>query len=587
MTAPMTQDDDIVDLDSYSQEAQAEDYASDVDLEDYASSQEAQEASWWDVAKDVIIQPALGFAQAFTWPADVLKIGMVGEALTDLDELESAFEKAGKPFNRSEYVKSVSDQSQFIPTQKLLEDTFSAKTGISLEPKSETGKNIRKFFTLAGLLRGKGLGNAVKGGAVGAGTTAGLKAAGVNETASELLGDVAAGSIVALSKSGRVLSPEIQELEKTASKHGLPFPEYMTRPKEELVKPWINENQRMAAQKDLGMSSKEAIEQIIEGKLPIARLKNQGSDLDVITNDAYDYVKDLASKHKAPVPTSQIVKDADSEIARIKSLSPSPSDAEKAAINILETEKFIFKKATQESPERLIQQIKNYNANVSQIYRKPAFSGVEDEVRGAYAYLNNSIRNTIESEVGTDARQAMKTADALFAEKSKLDKVESLIEKSFINGDYNPKKLNSLLNSRQGQIVQREMGSKAIGEIKDIAKYGEEATKAVNQLAKSSMHLGNISEWGPIAGFLLHKIPKTAGFLLAARPLGNRVKGYLLMRPATREVYRDIVKNAAQGSYKTLAADFAKLNAAISNDFGSVEDFIKSMMDDLELYEGD
>jgi hypothetical protein len=158
-----------------------------------------------------------------------------------------------------------------------------------------------------------------------------------------------------------------------------------------------------------------------------------------------------------------------------------------------------------------------------------------------------------------------------------------MVSKAFKNGEYNPKKLSQVLTSREGEIVRRELGDQAVNEIRDIAKYGEQAVKATNQLAKSAQHVGNISEWGPIAGFLLAKMPKTAGLLLAAKPIAERVRGYLMMRPATRSVYRNIVKNAANGSFKNMAADFQKIEAEISKDYGSVEEFMKSMVDELEI----
>lgn len=595
MTAPLsvwrkagiideTEDDDmagVIDLQDYEAEQDDLDMEGVVDLQEYASSSEAQEASWKDLAKDVIVQPALGIAKAFTWPFDVLKIGMVGEALSDLDELEEAFKKEGKPFDRSKYLKSVAETSQFIPTQQLLEEYVTDKIGINLEPKTEIGKFINKFFTLASLTRGAGLGKAVSAGTVGAGTTAGLKAAGANEIVAELTGDLLAGGTAGLKKSARAFTPEVSALEKTAAKHGLPFPEYLTRDTAELIGPKISEARRMASQKELGMTTQEAIQDVISGKLPASKIRQQGGDLDVLVNDAYDNVKSLATSNTKTIPTNQVIDDINMEIARIRKNAPSPSDADMAAINILEREA----QALESNPantEQLVQQIKNYNQNVSQIYKRPEFSGREDAVRGAYAFLNNSIRNTIEQEAGTDVRQAMKAADSLFAEKSKLDRAEGMVSKAFKNGEYNPKKLSQVLTSREGQIVRRELGDQAINEIRDIAKYGEQAVKATNQLAKSKRHLGNIAEWGPIAGFLLSTMPK-AGLLLAARSLSQRIRGYLMMRPATRKIYKDIMKNAANGAFKNMAADFDKIETEIAKDYGSVEEFMRSMIDELEI----
>lgn len=600
---------------SFSPEKEREEEKADgvVDMGEYTESGEEEKATWWDVAKDVVVQPALGLGSAFTWGLDVLKLGMVGEALSDLDELEEAFQKAGKPFDRNEYLKTVAEQSEFIPTWDLLESTIEEKAGISLEAKSDTGKVIRKFFNLLGLLKGKGLTKqvlkkAVKGAAAGTATTAGLKAAGLNETASNIIGDVVGGGTSALTKEARVLSPEIAEIEKTAAKHGLPFPEYLTKEKDQLIKPKISDKRKLALQKELGIDSKEALDKVIEGKLPIKKLKDQGTDLKILRDEAYDKVTDLAKKSPKKNSTDQIIKDIDGEIARIKKQAPSTSDADKAAISILENEKNALseapkKPATQllgpngqplnptpagrtakEVPtEELVEQIKKYNSNVDSIYKRAEFSGREDAVRSAYAFLNNTIRNTVEAQSGTEIRQAMRAADALHGEIKKLTRVEGLITKAFKDGEYSPKKLQQVLNSKQGLIVRRELGDQAVNEIRDIANYGDRAVKATNQLAKSSKHVGDIAEWGPLAGYLLYKMPKTAGILIGAKAMGDRIRGYLMTRPAARTAYKDIVKNAANGSFKTMAADFARLESAVVKDFGSMEEFFKNMQEDLEL----
>ena len=570
-------------------EREEEDSDGVIDLKEYTESGEEEKASWWDLAKDVVVQPALGLGAAFTWGLDVLKLGMVGEALSDLDEIEEAFQRVGKKFDRNEYLRVVAEQSEFIPTWDLLESTIEDRANISLKAKSETGKTIRKFFNLAGLLKGKGLTKAavkqgIKGAIVGSGTTAALKAAGVNETVADFTGDLIGGGASALKKEPRVLSKEISEIEKTAAKHGLPFPEYLTREKDQLIKPKISESRKAALQKELGMDSRQALDKIIEGKLPIKKLKDEGADLKILRDEAYDKVTELVKNSPKKNTSDQIIKDIDIEIARIKKQAPSPSDADKAAIKILEGEKEAFENASKEIPtDELIAQIKKYNSNVDSIYKRPEFSGHQDAVRSAYAFLNNSIRNTIENQSGTEIRQAMRAADSLHGEINKLNRVEQLISKSFKDGNYSPKKLQQLLNSKQGLIVRRELGDQAVNEIRDIAKYGDRAVNATTQLAKSSKHIGEIAEWGPLAGYLLYKIPKAAGILIGAKAVGDRVRGYLMTKPATRTAYRDIMKNAANGSFKAMASDFSRLESAVIKDFGSMEEFFKVMKEDLEL----
>lgn len=587
MTAPMTQfdeDEDLegtIDLENYSAEQELADEEGTIDLEDYSKSQEAEEASWWDTAKDAGIQSGLGLAQAFTWPLDILKVAMVGEGLTDIDELEDAFAKAGKPFDRDKYIKTVMEQGEFVPTQELLERQITKHTGVDLEPKTKIGKFLNKLFFIGGLSRGKGVGKALKSGVAAATTTTGLREAGAPEIVSELAGDLA-GGIAGIEKQARKLSPEAARIQKIADKHGLPLMELML--KDEIPSgPKITAGRKAAFEKEIGMTTEDAIAKVVEDKIPISKLRAQGQDLNVLESEAYDKAKALAQSKPNPIKTDQIVSDIDAEIARIRGRAPSPSDAEEAAIRILEKEKNVLSKA-KANPEQLITQTQNYNSNVKSIYKKAEFSGVEDEVKNAYGFLNNSIRNTVEKEAGKEIRDAYDVANKIFGQNASLARAEGLISKAFQNGDYSAKKLHQVLNSKQGAVLRRDIGEQGVKELRDIAEFGSTAQKATSQFANSAKHKFQVSEWGPLAGFLLAKVPLAGVAAVATKPFFDYVRGYLLTRPAARTVYRDIVKNAANGSFKNMAADFSKLEGMINKEFGSMEDFMNQGMQELQFY---
>ena len=157
-TQPLLDDEEegTIDLAQYRDEKRAlEDLDDDegtIDLHEYAQSKRAKELTWIDSLKEAGLQSAAGLGQAFTWPLDVLKLAMVGEGLTDLDELETAFEKAGKPFDRNKYVKTVMEQGEFIPTQALLERKIDETFGTNIEnPKTKTGKFFNKLFFIGEL----------------------------------------------------------------------------------------------------------------------------------------------------------------------------------------------------------------------------------------------------------------------------------------------------------------------------------------------------------------------------------------------------------------------------------------------------
>lgn len=553
-----------------------------IDAKEYSKSKEAEEADWWDFAKDVFIQPALGAAKAYTWPLDILKIGVIGEGLTDIDELESEMKKAGKPFDRDEYIKNVMEFGELVPTQQMLEDFAAKKTGISLEPKTKTGKFLNKLFFIRQLARGQGFGASARAGVSAATVTHTAREAGAPEWAAELAGDVGAGIAGAIERSPRQLSGEAARLQRIADRHGLPFLEHMARDNVSRA-PKITANRRAALEREMGMSIDEAITRIVEDRYPLSRLRQQGQDLDVLQNEAYDWATDVARQNNQPFDTSQVVADIDAEIARIRGRAPSPSDADRAALRILENERNALENATPDVVQ-MIQQTRNYNSNVVSIYRKPEFSGVEDEVRQTYAFLNQSIRNSIDNQAGPAVQQAQATANRIFAENSALARTEGLLCRAFRDGHYDPKELNRLLNSRQGAILRRDLGDQGVQELRDIADYGQRAQKATEQFANSPRHSFRMKEWGPLAGFLLAKIPGSVPVLMAAKPMSDYVRGWALTRPAARTVYRNIIRNAANGSFKNMAADFQKLEGMIDKEYGSMEDFMQSGIDQLTIF---
>jgi hypothetical protein len=583
---PFEEEDEGIDMAQYSQQQQEESNAEDeegtINMAEYADSPEAEEASWWDAAKEAGIQSIAGLSQAYTWPLDVLKVMMIGEGLTDIDDLEDAFARAGKEFDRDKYVKTVMEQGQFLPTQALLERTLDEQFGTNIEePKTKTGKFFNKLFFLGGLTRGKGWGKAIKAGVVGAGTTAALREAGAPEIVSELAGDVT-GGIATIEKQARKLSPEAKRIVDIADKHGLPLIETMLKDEISPVAR-ITPGRKAAFEKDLGMTTEEAIQKVIEDKIPLSKLRSQGKDLEVLETEAYDQAKALAKSKPNPINTKEIVSDIDREIARIKSLAPSPSDAQQAAIRILEKEKKVLGKS-KANAEQLITQTQNYNSNVKSIYKKAEFSGVEDEVKNAYAFLNGSIRNTIEKEAGAEITNANKAANKIFAQNSSLARTEGMVNKAFQNGEYSAKKLHQVLNSKQGAVLRRDIGEQGVKELRDIAEFGQKAQKATSQFANSAKHKFQIGEWGPLAGFLLATAPKAGIAAVSVKPFTDYVRGYILTRPASRTVYRNIIKNASNGSFSNMAKDFSILESQIIEDFGSMEEFMKQGVRELQMY---
>lgn len=537
--------------------------------------------TWAETIGDVFVQTGRGVLKAFTWPADVLKAGMIGEALSDLDELEGAFERAGKPFDRDSYTKKVYEMAEFIPTQGLAEKGIESATGFSLEPKTEAGKRFGQAAEIATLNPGT-LGRKALAGAGAALTTFGLEKAGV--PGAELIGNTAGIATNLIKKGPKALSPAMTEQANTAQKHALPYLEYMTKENAPYIQGKLLKNTENQLKIDFNVSSREAVDRVIANKIPIKALRDKGINLDVMAENAYQQTEVLAKSRPQIIKTDQIVKAIDQEIAYIHSLAPSPSTAEKAAIKILEDERDILKVANPNS-EQVIKQYQNYNSNVAQIYRKPEFTGVEKEVKNAYAFLNRELVTAIEQQGHSDVASAFKGANKIYAAKSQLQQSESILSKAFNGEDYSAKRLTQLLGSKKGKLLERNIGKDGVKDLKEIAKYGEEAQSKIGAFIKldSPFVANEIGSWGNLAPFVLMPDKLSGGLLSIARVAGKHIQGKLLTRNGLRETYKMTLKHASLGQYNLLKKDFMKLEEGIAKEWGDTQTFIDEAMQEFEF----
>lgn len=573
-------------------------YSNSFDLEKEKNSDEDKKASWWDFAKDVVVQPALGIAQRWTWPADILKLGTMGSALEGLDEFESAAEKSGIPFNRSDYIKAIAEQGSLIPTQSMAEDLLQdayqydivyengkhvrkkVRDKIDLKPTSETGKVLRKFFTIGGFTPGS-LARKGVAGATAVTTKEALERAGFSETTADIGSDIFAGMTGAIETAPRQFTPEVQNLMNIADTHGLPFFEFMTREEPTRIAPRITQATEQAVERQLGMSSQEAIDNIIANNNEAFNWRNQGINLEALEQRAYQTAENLSLANPSRISTDNIVQDINSEIARIRGNAPSPSDADLVQIRILENERDALVGQVVDANQMINQKI-NYNSNVKSIYRKPEFSGNEDAARRAYAFLNESILNTLDRQAASDVANAVRAADRIYSQNQGLRRVEGILGRAFENGEYNPERLHRILAGRNGNFLRRELGDQAVNQINDIAHYGRRAQENTNAFLRSNRG-PIVSQWGQLSPFVLFGGKYMKGILSVGRPAAQYIQGYLLTRPATREVYQNIIRNAAKGSFNNMASDFHKLESEISKEFGDVDSFMKNVVDELEI----
>lgn len=505
-------------------------------------------------------QVGLGLTQALTSPLDLIKMYITGEALQGLDEAEDLAFKEGRPFDREKEQQKVLSSLEYLPTQSLAENILEKETGISTEPKDRFSKVLRGISEFAGLTKGA-------------------------------------------KPASKVLGVEEKALKETGVQFDLKKFAGMEKEKTPNITPVVSAKKQEKLTKELGESSKKAIDEIVKEKIPVKKLQEMGTNLEDAYTAAYSSARETAAKvGDKNIDFSNVVEWANQEIKKTKGSSPSLSKQDRIYIDILNSEKkdllqsprkkidLITGKEIPVKPKEVkanqaIKQYQNYNDNVKGIYRKPEFSGSENTVKNAYAGLNEQILKSIEKaspELGKDLGYANK----LFHETSKLNQVDNILSKAFKDG-YDPNKLaRTLFNRRERAFLQRNLGKDAIQDFEKIAKYGQKAEEKIFNNLKNpetvKEYLNNITpaKLALLVGFKSHiGVP----WYLAKGAI-NRMQGYLLTREPTRHAYENFMKEAAQlgKSPAPLFMAAKKLEEAISKEYGSEDNLLKMSTTNIE-----
>jgi hypothetical protein len=611
----------------------------DLENQDEVDSESEEEPGFWkSVADHPVTQAGLGLAKRWTWPLDVFKLVALGEGLSGIDELEEAFRKAGKPFDREKYIEAVYEAASLFPTQSMLEDKVKDWTGADLAPKDTFSKIVRTGTEIASggpkNILSQGPKQAAK--VVAKRTAAGFGGAAVGEVAKELgvpepIADIFS-SILGGAAGGKKepfrLTGQAKKNRKTAKKHGLRKFQGMEREKP-LKNAIVSPKAQKKAAEELGDTSKKAIDKIIADKIPITKQRAMGIDLEHAYTKAYDQslgrakaldkanaVAKKAGKKTKEIDLQPILTKIKQKIKKIQNSAPSLSPTDKVAIKELRKQyKQLSKAPKAQTPiygpngqvlnpkpkgrtpkavngEQALDQYKNFNEETKGIYRKAEFTGNEEVVRNLYEELKSDLIEAIEKaspELGGD----LKFANKIFHQTSKLNRVESLIAKAFENG-YDPKKLNRVLGSKRNRaFLERDLGKGAVQEMQDIAKYGIDAERQVLKTIKNPKTAMEFLNESPLKLSLLFKVgkhglagaisPYAVGATLAydvSKAIIQRVKGALMLKDSTRKSYSDFLKHAISPESPAFKNASQKLTKAIEEEYGSEKEFLKFLEED-------
>lgn len=598
------------------------------------SPEQKEEPSWYQkLASNPATQFGLGLLKAGTVPLDILKMIMIGEGVSDIDEVESAFKKAGKPFDREEYVHNIYKQAENIPTQDFFERLLKEKTGIDTEPKTAAQRTARGTgeilsFNPAQIAKNtvkEGLKSiAKKGGAALSGgiTQEGLKQVGVSPPVADLAGFLAGGG---LSRSKglkpKTLTPEGQSAKETAEKFGL---RRVRGAEEEMTAKGavVGRGKVEEIKKELGESSKKAIDDIISDKIPVKKLRDNGVDLkDLYTElfaDAENIAKSADKDIGKSISMENVVRKFDEEIYRIQKKAPAPSDADKIIINALKKQKKALSDTTKSLevgansphsrpipgsphtkevektrpkkilPSQIPEQIKNFNENVKGIYRKAQFTGAEERIKNLYGSANKELIQSLHNSGETELAGALEAANKAFSYTQKLEQTESILSKAFETG-YDPKKLLTILGGKSNRVfLERSLGKEAIKDMKDIAIYGKRAHDKVLSQISSPKTIGEyVDNLTPLQATIavLGKVKPALAILPLGKAALARVQGALITRKTTSKAYKEFLKDLGSNSLKKGASNGVKIASdkflkAVKDEFGSEEELVEFAKED-------
>ena len=332
-----------------------EDLGEQSDESEDKEEKEEEPSFWQSVASHPVTQAVLGAAKRYTFPLDVLKFFMLGEGLSGLDEIEENFQKMNIPFDREEYINNVYKAASLIPTQQLAEDLVKEHTGVDLEPKDTFSKIVRTGTEIAAggpfkELTKQPLKQAAKqitkrtvSGLGGAATGEAAKWAGVPEPIADVLAGLLGGAGAGKKEPFKLKGQQAKNA-AIAEKHNLrkfgglqreePLANAVTAKEPTLLNPATLKT----AKHDLDVSSKKAIDEIINSKIPATKLQKMGVNLDKAYTKVYKIVEKQAKQLDstgAKFDTTPLLNNIKKRIKEIKKTAPSLSPSDKSEIREL------------------------------------------------------------------------------------------------------------------------------------------------------------------------------------------------------------------------------------------------------------
>jgi hypothetical protein len=417
---------------------------------------------WYKELARTLYQIPSGIAQAATYPLDIVAgistYGAMNEE--ELDELERAFEKAGKPFDREQFKQGILEESQNFPTQSNLERMIEEKTGLPLTPQSGLQKGL-KFASSAGKITPGTLSQKVVGGATAEGVNEALQAAGVPEGISEVAAFPA--GMVAGAKSPAV------SLGKATKPSGLPVRKFESVKSMEKVP----ESKISKINENLEKDFKGIADKIFE-ESPIYDVQSamkEGPLYKQNVVESFEQVQNLANQLPETISSKDITKRLESSISPKRSKGFMDSEADSAYKKVVED---LIKKSPEESEAlsagQLVEQYRKNNAELSKLFEPGQSKAYNAGKAEAYLDYNKAIAETIEDLYpNSEFSTLFKDSNKKWAQIKDAEAIDSYLDKVFEGGKVNFKEARKAIEGKSlAHSMERSLGKKGYQDFKTL-----------------------------------------------------------------------------------------------------------------------
>jgi len=444
-----------------------------------------------------------GIAKAFTFPADIIQMMGVSEAMDpdNLDLLREIHLREGIPFDEEAYLSGVSQAAETFPTQSNVERMVEESTGAPLVPRTK-GQKLLNLASTAGTFAPSTLTQRAAAAVTAPTVSAGAQALGVPEPIADVAGLGVSGLAAAVTPGASIA--------KATGESVLPIRRF-----EKTTKPIKVSEGRLGKINEKLEGDFRGIAEDIFKKSEVAETYNSlKSDpaFERLAGEQFQKVQDLASQMEGRVPSKSLKsKLADKGSKKVgKGISPSEYQANYQR----NMKKFVrdIEKADV-SASQLVEQYRTNNAELRGHFEPGKSRSFNKAKKDALLDYNNSIADIIEKDYPDSGfSDLFKESNKTWSEIKGVELMEGFID-DFVSGKVDFKKGDKFYRKEFQDAFKNSLGKEAFKDFDTLV--GDLMGK---QQSLSLLKTSNVSASGDLA--------KTFGYYLLNPKLAAARHGF-------------------------------------------------------------